>query len=107
MSKRELTSFEQMFLNSPTCLLWPDCACHQNLINWQEALQDEERTFDLEELAWAEELIFFTCACVAEHCPDPQTKAYGARQLTNLTQRRQRIALAQLRERSTALRARN
>jgi hypothetical protein len=104
--RRKLTPVEELILNSPTCLLWPDCACHENLVHWQEALQDEERTFDPEQLAWAEELIFFTCACVAEHCPDPETKAYGARQFANLTARRQRIALADLKAKS-AMRARN
>jgi hypothetical protein len=93
---RALTkSAAQEILNSPTCLLWPDCACHQNIVHWQEALSDEERTFDHEQLHWAEELIFCTCACVAQHCPVPETKAYAAQQQSNLTQRRYRIAREQ------------
>jgi hypothetical protein len=94
MSRRSLTKFEQELLNSPECLLWPDCACHNNLAHWQGALQDG-RTFDNEQIEAAEEVIFYTCACVAEHCPDPTIKAYGKRQWARLTQRRHRIAQPQ------------
>jgi hypothetical protein len=90
-----LTNFEETLLNSRDCLLWPDCGCFNNLAHWQEALQDEDRIFSLEQLEYAEELLFYTCACVAAHCPDPKIKAYGARQWANLTARRQRIAQAQ------------
>jgi hypothetical protein len=102
MSRRkptQLTSLEQRFLNSPTCILWPDCACHKNLVHWQDVLWDDDRFFTLtpEQLEWAEEVLFCTCACVAEHCPDPKIKAYGARQFLNLSLRRERIAAAQQR----------
>ncbi len=81
-------------LQSKRCLLWPECACHQNLVHWQQALEDESRVFELDALAWAEEIIFYSCACVAEHCPDRKTRAYGARQVAELRRRRARIATA-------------
>ena len=95
---RKLTSFETRFLNSPTCLLWPDCACEKNLVHWQRELWDDERSFTLEQIEAAEEVIFLTVACVSVHCPDPVIKAYGQRQLAQLTQRQQRIALQALQE---------
>lgn len=79
-------------LHSPSCLLWPDCGCHDNLVHWQQALGDDDRVFTMEQIEWAEEVIFYTCACVAHHCPDREVKAYCARQLANLTRRRERIA---------------
>jgi hypothetical protein len=95
--KQILRKIEQYLLQSPICELWPCCACHANIVRWQEALDDEDRTFSLEQLQEAEELIFFTCACAAQHCPDAKTKAYCARQLVELTQRRHRIAQEQQR----------
>ena len=94
MSKRKLTKFEKQALNSPTCLFWPDCACYENIVHWQEALDDADRTFTTEQLEAAEEVIFYSCACAAEHCPAPKTKLYAARQVADLTLRRQRIAAA-------------
>jgi hypothetical protein len=100
MSRRQpgtLTKYEELILNSPTCLLWPNCACHENLLHWQKALWDDDRKFTPEQLEWAEEVLFCTCACLAVHCPDPKIKAYGARQWAQLTQRRQRIEQEQQR----------
>jgi hypothetical protein len=94
---RPLTKFEELILNSPTCLLWPDCACYGNIVRWQRELKDEQQLWEPEQLEWAEEHIYCTCACVAEHCPDPVTKAYCKEQFANLLARRQRIYLAQLR----------
>jgi hypothetical protein len=96
MSRRKLTEFQQMQLDSPICILWPACACRKNIVHWQEALGDEDRVFTLEELEAAEMVIYFSCACAAEHCPDPAIKAYAARQFANLTRRRERIAQEQL-----------
>jgi hypothetical protein len=95
MNSRGLTSFEKLFLNSRECLLWPDCACFKNITHWQDALIDEDQTFTREQLEAAEEVIFYSCACVAAHCPDPEIKRFGARQWAELTLRRQRIAAAQ------------
>src|SRR5262249_29521652 len=95
MRKRGLTSFEELLLNSRTCLLWPDCYCRENLMKWQEALEDEDQTFTSEELEYASDIIFYTCACVAHRCPDPTIKAYGERQYARLTVRRLRIAQQQ------------
>jgi hypothetical protein len=100
MSRRKrngLTRFEELVLNSPTCLLWPNCACHHNLTHWQEALEDTDKIFTFEELEAAETVIFYSCACAAEHCPDREFKLYAARQFANLTLRRERIAAAQQR----------
>ncbi len=94
MSKhRPLTAFERRLLESPECLLWPECACYQNIVKWQQALADESRTFDKEQLEYADDILFYTCACVAAHCPDPEIKAFGERQFARLTARRERIAL--------------
>jgi hypothetical protein len=97
MKRTRLSDFEKTLLNSPECLLWPSCGCFKNLAHWQEALQDHDRTFTLEQLEDAADLLFYTCACVATHCPDPTIKAYCARQWANLTQRRQRIEQEQKR----------
>jgi hypothetical protein len=96
MNRRKLTKFEELVLNSPTCLLWPNCACRHNIEHSDEALDDKTRIFDMETLEYAADLLYFTMACVSEHCPDPEIKAYGARQFANLTRRRQRIAQEQL-----------
>jgi hypothetical protein len=95
MSRRKLTKFEELVLNSPTCLLWPNCACRHNIVHWQDALEDQDRIFTLEQLEAAETVIFYSCACAAEHCPDPEIQLYAARQYANLTLRRERIAAAQ------------
>src|SRR5262249_52442801 len=92
LSRAQMRSIEERLMRSPECLLWPTCGCYQNLTHWQQALLDEDRTFSSEQLEWAEELLFYTCACVAAHCPDQAIKAYGERQFAQLTQRRQRIA---------------
>jgi hypothetical protein len=94
---RALTKFEELILNSPTCLLWPDCACHDTLVHWQRLLDDADETFTPEEVDAAETVIYFAVACAAKHCPDRPTKAYCDRQYANLTARRQRIELARLR----------
>ncbi len=93
MSGRALTPAEIEFLNSPTCTLWPECSCHDNLLKWQAALLDEDRTFNSEQLEWAEEVLFYTMACVSRHCPEPKIKKFGERQFARLTARRERIAL--------------
>ena len=98
---RKLTRIEELFLNSPTCLLWPRCGCHETITYWQEALEDADREFTMEELEAAETVIYFSVACAAEHCPDPQTKAYAAKQFANLTLRRQRVAAAQMAQRAS------
>jgi hypothetical protein len=93
---RALTkSAAQEILNSPTCLLWPDCGCHQTITHWQKVLKDTDGILTIETLEAAEIAIFFSCACAGEHCPDPITKAYAKRQFENLTQRRYRIAREQ------------
>jgi hypothetical protein len=86
------SKLEKELLKEDECSLWPDCACHDNLIKWQEALTDEDRTFSPEQIEWAEEVLFATVACVSAHCPDPKVKAYSAIQLRNLTGRRRRMA---------------
>src|SRR5262249_23562870 len=91
-SRAQMRSFEELLMKSPECLLWPNCGCYQNLTHWQEALQDEDRTFSSEELEWAEELLFYTCACVAAYCPDAKINRYGERQFAQLSVRRLRIA---------------
>ncbi len=88
---RKLTEFQQALLDSPICILWPHCACEKNLVKWQEALSDD-RILTLEQIEAAEEVVFYSLACAAQHCPEPEIKAYAARQLANLTKRRQRIA---------------
>jgi hypothetical protein len=45
----------------------------------------------------AETVIYFNLACAAKHCPDPEIKAYAARQFANLTLRRERIEQEQQR----------
>jgi hypothetical protein len=93
---RALTrSAAQEILNSPTCLLWPECGCHDTITHWQKVLDDADQTFTKEEVEAAETVIFFACACAGKHCPNPTTKAYAARQLENLTQRRYRISREQ------------
>jgi hypothetical protein len=93
---RALTrSAAQEILNSPTCLLWPKCGCHETIVHWQKVLKDADGILTMEALEAAEVVIFFACACAAEHCPDPETKAYAKRQFENLTQRRYRIAREQ------------
>jgi len=94
VSRRQLTKIEEMFLNSPTCLLWPRCGCHETITHWQRLLDDPNQRFTLEELEAAEVVIYINIACAAAHCPDPETKAYAAQQYANLTRRRQRIGLA-------------
>jgi hypothetical protein len=92
---RALTKFEQLILNSPTCLLWPNCSCFKTITHWQRLLDDPNEIFTLEQLEWAEEIIYFSVACAGEHCPDPKTKLYAAGQFARLTQRRERIARQQ------------
>jgi hypothetical protein len=82
-------------LNSPTCLLWPRCGCHETIAQWQALLEDPNEIFTPEEVEAAEMVIFVSLACAAEHCPDPLTKAYAKKQFARLTQRRARIAAAQ------------
>jgi hypothetical protein len=95
-------SIEQLMLNSPTCLLWPDCGCAQTITHWQRLLDDTSEIFTPEEVEAAECVIYFAVACAAKHCPDRPTKAYCDRQFANLLARRQRIELARLRERRRA-----
>jgi hypothetical protein len=92
---RRLTKFEQLILNSPTCLLWPNCSCHHTITHWQALLDDTDEIFTLEQLEAAEVCIYFSVACAAEHCPDPKTKLYAAGQFARLEQRRERIARQQ------------
>jgi hypothetical protein len=92
--RRELTKFEQLILSSPVCLLWPNCSCFKTITHWQRLLDDADETFTLEELEAAEVMIYFSLACAAEHCPDPETKLYAKRQFANLSLRRERIAAA-------------
>ena len=92
---RPLMAWEQQLLESKTCLLWPYCACHDNIVKWQQALEDDDRIFTAEELSWAEDIIYVSVACAATHCPDRKIKRYCIEQLANLTQRRERIAKAQ------------
>jgi hypothetical protein len=87
-------AWERQFLESKTCLLWPYCACHYNIVKWQEARADDERIFTPEELSWAEDVIYISVACAASHCPKRKIKRYCIEQLANLTQRRARIAKA-------------
>jgi hypothetical protein len=92
--RRGLTKFEELILNSPTCLLWPACSCHETICHWQGLLDDPDETFTLEQLEAAEVCIYFSVACAGEHCPNPETKAYAKRQFARLTERRERIAAA-------------
>jgi len=86
--KRGLTEFQRV-LSSPVCLWWPDeCPCLDNLVLWQDALLDDERTLTSEEVECAEEVIFYTCACAAHRCPDQKIKEYAQRQYVRLTVRR-------------------
>jgi hypothetical protein len=67
-------------LNAKHCALWPHCGCCETLEKWGRDLSDEERTWDLEVLDWAETSIFITLACVGRYCPDPIVKSWARQQ---------------------------
>jgi len=64
------------------CALLP-CPCKENLARWQQALEDEEIVWSLEELKDIELSIFASLLCAAERCTDPTIRAYAQDQLTN------------------------
>jgi|SRR6516162_3483690 hypothetical protein len=70
-------------VNAKHCELWPDCGCHETLAKWGNDLSDEERTWPMDVLAWAETSIFITLACVARYCPDKGIKAWAKQQLSD------------------------
>jgi hypothetical protein len=70
-------------INARTCTLWPECSCHHTLIHWQEQLANDELSWTVPELAWAETTIFFSLSCVAKHCPDQEIKSYCQDQLAS------------------------
>ena len=73
------------------CAPGDEAVYRQQFCNYAALLQSSRQ------LEWAEEHIYCTCACVAEHCPDPVTKAYCKEQFANLLARRQRIVLERCR----------
>jgi hypothetical protein len=63
------------------CLAWPDCSCCIQLSLWARELENQDRVWDLEELAIGEMMIFVNLACVSSRCPDKRTRQYAKRQL--------------------------
>src|SRR5262245_49196698 len=56
------------------CWLWPNCACHSHLVNFDKLLDDDQRIWKPEELSAVETILYFTLECVASYCPDAQTR---------------------------------
>jgi len=65
------------------CSLYPDCACHQTLVRFQEKLPDAGIVWTTDELSGIETVIFCSLECLSRYCPDPVVKAYAQRQLSN------------------------
>jgi hypothetical protein len=77
-------------INARTCTLWPDCSCYHTLTHWERQLANDELSWTVPELAWAETAIYFSLSCAAAHCPDQAVKAYCQDQLANSWFDRQR-----------------
>jgi len=90
MPGRQLIVGKQIIDLGKRCSLWPDCACHENLVHWQQNLMDEEIVWSLEELRGIETLIFITLTCVAAYCPNKKIRLYAQCQLANRYWDRQR-----------------
>jgi len=59
--------------------LFPNCACHDNLVHFQTALETEHYTWpQIQSIA---HVIATNLTCVSMHCPDPETRAWAERQL--------------------------
>ena len=63
------------------CELWGNCSCFWTLELWGRLLQDENKTWFMDELEWGETTLFISLACIAKHCPNQESKAYAQRQL--------------------------
>jgi hypothetical protein len=63
------------------CLVWPDCSCCIQLSAWARELEDQEKIWDLEELAIGEMMIFINLACVSFRCPDKRIRQCAKRHL--------------------------
>jgi hypothetical protein len=87
-----MTAHIEKLLSAKRCLLWPDCACNKTLAHWETKLA-EDRSWELEHLAWCETSIFLALSCVAEHCPVRRIRAYAQGQLLNSWWDRQRAGI--------------
>lgn len=63
-------------VSSRECELWPFCACHENLTQWQAQLESPEplclEAFDV--AAWS---VGPSLHCIAAHCPDREMRAFA------------------------------
>jgi hypothetical protein len=76
-------------LKRKRCQLYPECACHELVIRWQQ-LPADEWPLEFEALAWAETSIFLALSCLERHCPDRQVRIYATLQLLNSYWNRQK-----------------
>jgi hypothetical protein len=70
-------------INARACP-WPDCGCCGVLERWALKLMDEEKTFPMNVLDWAECEIFIVLACVGKRCSDPIVKSWAKAQLEDV-----------------------
>jgi hypothetical protein len=68
---------------SRRCDIWPDCSCARDLGHWQGVLQKDDHDWTLDELEYAQCIIFFSLCCVAHKCPDRKVRRYATVQLLN------------------------
>jgi hypothetical protein len=65
------------------CGLFPECTCYYTVARWAGNLldDDEGEEFTLEELKVANDMIFYSLACLSRHCPHPKMKRWAKAQL--------------------------
>lgn len=82
MTEDDLERISEL-INAKRCALWPDCACHETLVHWQDKLENDYKGWSNEKLRWAETSIFITLSCVAKRCPNRKIKSWAMVQLLN------------------------